>query len=514
MRRLGTLIDLLALWWLGAPAARYGGDRYSRSRSRRWESLQSARFDYDHATREDLQAQCRKFEQENPIAQRLVSVFETYTAGNGLVLTPNSSNPEWNARARDYWEAWAAEPEVNTKQSLGALQSLWARRWFTDGECFILKAEDERRQRKLQTIEAHLCKTPPDQRENTSILDGVQLDVRMRDDGTLTGTGRPLGYYIGSETTRGQLTFGAPRSANRVFHLFEAERAGQVRGIPFLASAINEMIDLQDLHDLSMRKAKDGAEITNVILNEAGEIPAALVRKARLQENVEISTGATVSEDKNRFYEDRLGGRTVALERGDKLEQFRDAHPGVATMEYWRYKTELVCIAADIPFVLVFPDSMQGTVYRGALDMATGYFRARSELIKRITQWAFEYVMEGALANKDSGLVDPPADWRRTIISTPRAPNVDVGRNSAAMLAELEAGATNYDLIYGPLGLNWREQLKAKAEQIAYIRQLAEEYGVDAASIAGNAVPEEPAQPARGEEEDAVPIRRRGEERS
>ena len=78
----------------------------------------------------------------------------------------------------------------------------------------------------------------------------------------------------------------------------------------------------------------------------------------------------------------------------------------------------------------------------------------------------------------DPTLANPPADWYEVAIQAPRAPNVDVGRNSAAQLAELEAGITTYDEIYGARGIDWRAALEAKAREASYINSLAIKYGI------------------------------------
>ena len=71
----------------------------------------------------------------------------------------------------------------------------------------------------------------------------------------------------------------------------------------------------------------------------------------------------------------------------------------------------------------------------------------------------------------------------RSVHHSPRSPNVDVGRNSAAQLAELEAGIVTYDEVYGARGLDWRSALEAKAQQALFVRQLADKYGLDVAEI-------------------------------
>ena len=40
------------------------------------------------------------------------------------------------------------------------------------------------------------------------------------------------------------------------------------------------------------------------------------------------------------------------------------------------------------------------------------------------------------------------------------------------MLAELEAGATTYDQIYGPLGLDWKQQFEALKQQREYAAKI------------------------------------------
>jgi len=150
--------------------------------------------------------------------------------------------------------------------------------------------------------------------------------------------------------------------------------------------------------------------------------------------------------------------------------------------EYWRQLTEKVCSGVGIPYVLVYPESMQGTVYRGALDMSAVWFRSRHQVMSSAARRIYEYVMEYAIKT-DPNLNAAPADWYEVSITAPRSPNVDVGRNSAAQLAELEAGIVTYDEVYGARGLDWRSSLEAKAQQALFVRQLAEKYSLDVSEI-------------------------------
>ncbi len=150
--------------------------------------------------------------------------------------------------------------------------------------------------------------------------------------------------------------------------------------------------------------------------------------------------------------------------------------------EYWRQLTEKVCAGVGIPYVLVYPESMQGTVYRGALDMSAVWFKSRHQVMSSAARRIYEYVMEYAIKS-DPTLNDAPADWYEVAITAPRSPNVDVGRNSAAQLKELEAGILTYDEVYGSRGLDWRSALEAKAQQALFIRELANKYGLRVSEV-------------------------------
>jgi capsid protein len=246
-----------------------------------------------------------------------------------------------------------------------------------------------------------------------------------------------------------------------------------IRGLPFCTPVINDLHDLDDLQLLEMRACKEAADITKVIESATGEMNIENVRKALVTNSKTLSTAASVNETTAKYYADVVGNRSVILRPGDKFNQFTSGRPSVATKEYWKYLTDKICAGVGIPSVLVYPESMQGTVYRGALDMATAWFRARSLVLADVVREIYVYVMGSAIVTEPS-LAGVPKDWAKCSIRPPRAPNVDVGRNSQAMIAELAAGTTNWDIVYGAQGLDWREEFAKLAEQ----QQAAEALGL------------------------------------
>lgn len=468
-------------------------------------TTQDARLDITQSDRLELVRRSRNWEQNSGIANRLGDLFEQFTTGaNGLQMVPNSKDEEWNAAASEWWNVWCQYPDLTSRQPFSILQSLIARRWFFDGEVFIYKtfSPDSGRPR-IQLFEGHRVETPGDlkEEEGRTIIDGVRIDAK----------GRPIGYYFieDDKSSKYPATSNIPqfakkyvyRKAEQVVHIFEPERPGQYRGIPFLYPVMNDLHDLDDLQLLEMKAAKAAAEVTNIITNATGELSTLKMRRQRFQMNSQDQAGNSTSKPADEFSTVTFGGRTIALKTGEDMKQFMSNRPSVATREYWDYLTSKVCAGVGISKLLVMPYSNQGTVVRADLDVASIFFRSRSQVIATGCRDIYSWVMGWAkdFARELDG-ANPPPDWYSVVVRPPRSPNVDVGRNSAAMLAELEAGTRTFQDIYAETGEDWREQLRQKAEERLYIRQLAKEFSKDGIEltpdeIAGMSKPADPPEP-------------------
>lgn len=454
---------LVAKIVLPAPKNRYEGAYQSVRRSWLDTSYTSARFDISGSTRQQIVRKSRFFEQNSGLMNRLGDLFECYTVGSSFVVQPASTDAVWNAKAKKWWDIWSRYPDIGSRQSFGTFMSLAARGWFFDGESFILLTRGESGKPRLQLIEPQNCVTPAERVNDADTFDGVRFDRR---------TGRTLSYYIGNELKQGEIQDIRSIPSDSVVHIFEPNRAGQLRGLPFVTPVINDLHDLDDLQKLEMESCKLASSVAQIVKTASGEVSAANLR-----------SGATQSSDTaQNYYENVFGSSVKVLQHGDDFQQFASDRPSVNMREYWRQLTEKVCAGVGIPYVLVLPESMQGTVYRGALDMSSVWFRSRHQVMASAARRIWEYVMSYAIAT-DPTLGNPPDDWYEVSIQAPRAPNVDVGRNSAAQLAELEAGTTTFDEVYGARGIDWRSALTAKAEQAKFIAELAEQFEISIGQI-------------------------------
>lgn len=447
------------------------GQRWSSRRSYVHGWVRDARFDADSATRREILRKSRYFERNNAIVNRLADLFEQYSVGPmGLRFVPASSDPEWNQAAKTWWAGWEKYPDISSLQTFGTIQSLSARTWLIDGEVFIWKTRGRERENgqsfpRIQLIESHRVDTPPRLYGDEKIIDGIQVDAR----------GRPEVYWVQVGLNDDDYT---PVPAANMIHIYEPSRVGMYRGLPMLYPVLNDLHDLDDLQLLEMDAAKDAAATTEVIKTKTGEMTADDFRRYRFNVAGTQGTSGGSSQERTQYYEDVFKGRAKVMRHGDEYQQYKSERPSVATRDYWDYLTSKVCAGVGISKLLVFPWSMQGTVIRADLDVASAFFRSRSAVLAAKFTDVWLYVMDWATRNVPE-IADRPLDWQKVSVRPPRSVNVDVGRNAAALISEYESGWRTLEGICGELGEDWVDVLRQRAVERQRAREFEDEYGLE-----------------------------------
>lgn len=447
----------------GKPSAEYeAGKRYQKDRTHLYGFVQDPRFDATECVRSELVRKSRWFEKNDPLANRLAEVFVEFTVGAyGPPMSPASGDEEWNQRATDWLEEWSPLADLTTRFGYGGIMTTAAWRRFFDGEFFILKTKGERNQPRLQGISAHRVATPDNlfDQEGKTIIDGVKIDKR----------GRPIGYYIQEGFDSDEFTF---RTADEVIHIFEPESPGQYRGLPMLTPIMNLLHDWNDLLMFEMKAAKDAASITNIYKTKNGEVNPANKWRERTTGTNQNSAGDDILESRQKFFQRVMGARSIAIGPEEDIKQLASQRPSITTQWFLDYIASLICSGIGFSKLLVFPWSIQGTVARGEYDLSTNFFRARFAPFQSAAHQIYLYVI-GSARFLDARVADAPADWTRCNIRPPRSPNVDIGRNSAAVIADLESGLTTLEEQYGLRGMDWRGQVRQRGREEQFIDRVA-----------------------------------------
>lgn len=442
----------------------------SKSRSYLQGFIQDINFDLPEPTRQEIVRKSRYWERNDGIYQRALDVFEQFTTGpNGLAVIFQTPDENWNASARDHFAGWSEFPDIATLQSLGILESLIARSWFVDGEIFILKTKSLANgiRPRIQLIETHRVATP-DKAEPMSgneIIDGIEIDKK---------TGRAMAYWMSTDfNDQG----GFKRyDANEVIHVFEPVRPGQLRGIPFCYAVLDDLHDLHDLQILEKQAAKENARIAKTIETASGEFT--------LEDVVKDTNTKSDSTSADKFYKNVFGSETQVLRPGEKYQEYRSERPSASQQWHWDYLTSKFCIGVGVPKIFVLPPSSgQGTITRADLESAAMTFRSRSAVMQDVVRKLVIYVIGWGI-NQDSRLSDPPANWpQQILIRPPRSANVDVGRNSTAIINEWKAGLKTMADICSEAGADWALQLEQRAKEAALIKSLSIKYQITPSDI-------------------------------
>lgn len=437
---------------------------------------QDARLDAGMMERKELMRKARYFEKNNAFVNRLADIFEQYTVGaGGLPVVSDSKD------ATDYFANWCKDCDALGLMDFGGIQGVAARSWFIDGDCFVVRVMVKGRL-KIQIIEAHRVETPPDManKEGISVIDGMGIDSN----GCFTG----IWVNIGSETPYITSAAEAWRFIGRddVIPVFEPSRTAMYRGITFLSSVMNDINDLDDLQLLTMQVAKQAATIGNVTTNATGELDTLSSRRQRVSIQTMNQAGAPTTKNTADYYQVRFGANEIALKYGDSIKQFQAERPSLAEREHWEYLLTKICAGIGISKLLASPYSMQGTVVRADLDISSAYLSARSiiiqNMVKRVYAWVIDWAQQFDREVLRGGFNF--SNWEKVTVRHPRSVNVDVGRNSRALVSELQAGLRTYKDIYAESGQDGNQMLEEKAKEAAFISQLAKTYGVDPNDIA------------------------------
>jgi len=460
-----------------APAAYYEGAQW-KAGEQGWifGALQDQRLDATAMTRKELMRKSRAFERNNAFQNRLADIFEQYTVGAGGLAVVSASKD-----ATTYFNQWAKDCDALGLMDFGTLQTVAARNWFVDGECFLVKVIVNGRL-KLQLVEGHRVETPGflASGEGITIVDGVGIDAAGRKTGIWVNVGNETAY-----ATSGDEQWKFVRAAD-VYHIYEPSRAAMYRGLPFCYPVMNDLNDLDDLQKLVNQVAKQAATIGNVTTNRTGELPTRDARRVGIRINTANAAGQTTVKAPGDYYQVKFGAQEIALQHGDSIKQFQAERPNLAEREHWDYLTGKICIGQGIAKQLVWPYSIQGTVARADNEVSAAFFRARSAVMQCAVRWVFCNVIAWA-QDFDRQVLRGGfnfVNYENVVVRAPRSPNVDVGRNSKALVNELESGLRTFQDIYAEAGQDWTEQLTQKAKEAAFIKNLATSNDVDPNDIA------------------------------
>jgi lambda family phage portal protein len=203
-----------------------------------------------------LRDRSRDLVRNTPYAAKAVGALVSNLVGTGIVPRARAKRTSAAKQADQLWLQFASACDADGLTDFGGLQALIVRSLVESGEV-IVRFRDRRIEDglpvplQLQVLEPdHLdsAKTE-DLSDGGYIVNGIEFDA----------LGRRRAYWlfpVHPGDSRGRVLASRPVPARQVIHLFERLRPGQVRGVPWFASVILKLRDLDDYDDAELMRKK------------------------------------------------------------------------------------------------------------------------------------------------------------------------------------------------------------------------------------------------------------------
>jgi len=454
-----SIADRLKLAW--RVLAGYHMTEWSTRRTTRVDRSQSARKDIPYAVRRKMLDWSRELERRDPLFNRFLDLNEQYVVGpTGLKLVSASRDSVAAQLMNEAWDGWTPYCDLSSRFSFGTRQGLITREFRVAGEVFIYLTYGNTGRPRIQLVESERCETPPKLSQNPNVIDGVQVD----------SNGRPEAYWFQEDSDTNRQPTWTAVAADRIVHLMDPSRIGQMRGLPIVYPVLRDLIDVAELQELEMLAAKDAASTSKVVTTADGDLDA---------EQILRGESTTFSDGHKEYYKQEIGGETIVLRNGDTYSQFPSNRPSVAVQSFWDFVSARAAAGLGLPIEILIMRSLQGTTVRGLYDMAHAYFRCATAVLAD----PFARIWEHVMLNERSVRNRLPGDFRRIRYTPPRSINVDVGYNSNALINEWRAGFTTLEAIASARGEEWEQIMDQRAIEIQRSRQIEQDYQLPPGSV-------------------------------
>lgn len=420
---------------------------------------------------------CRDALRNNPVAAGIVDRVANIVVGTGIVPEAHTTDPAWNALAEAFWREWARHPETEGCSTLTDLLTVLAGQVVTEGGIFIVKHSDG----SIEPVELDRLEAPHAER--------TALDNRPYDTDRFGRITRWCVADVGADALKfADRPYRWIRAENALT-LFDRKRADQVLPWPQLAPVLDTIQDLKELNELTLRKAKAQASVA--VAHKRGVSGKGL----QLQGRRELAAQDAAEKAAAQKLQDATGWALVDTD-GD-MSILANNTPGSTYDQFVRWNVQQIGMAIGLPyeFLLLFFGNSTYSSSKATLVQAHASIKRRQDaIIEHILRplWIWRI----AMAVADGELPPPPecpetglpdydhVSWRR-----PPFDWIDVSDAIDVEIKEVRAGFRTRAECCAKRGLDFEDVLRKSASELAAIRAIAAEYGIDPADLSNTVLP-------------------------
>lgn len=444
------------------------------------EPLTSEEAELPGYTRFQMILEARDLYRNSSIIRGGVNGIARRAIGTGIHPHFHTDDPEWNSEAFEQWNDWTRICDIRRNFDIHGMLRQAIRSAFCDGDLGFLLC-DEEDDLRLQMIEADLI--AQDYRIGINVdtynpIGGVVIDQN---------NGRPLGYYVGRRGVGGLLIDSNIVPAEAFILMYRHQRVDQVRGVPLLAPVINTAKDLERYINATRVQANIAATYGVVVKRDM----AAQIAMAQSQ----IPTGLTGNQNdlvsQNYRTMPLKTGLMTFLNPGESIETFKPDVPGPQFDPFAKFLVRMIAIGMGTTYEYLMQDysgmsfsSSKTNLMDTTLTLKEWQRWAIDKFLSRVYPiWVAKRMNSGRLPFNDQAYTH--LTWNR-----PADLGVDPQRDSAANVQLLSAGLETFQNLMQENGVyDWKNQLTQKANEAAFIKELAEARGISPELISSTLPP-------------------------
>jgi len=428
---------------------------------------QDTRTDVTTQSRKQVLGLARYWFYNSPVVRGAIDCMVRNAIGPGIKCQARTPDEGWNRETEQWFYDWSLACDVRGLLDFNALQQVCTRTMLRDNEVFLALTETDNAWPQLQILEAHRCETPAYLGNESRIIDGVRVNAQ----------GRPLSYYI----RLGEGDKYSEVQASDVIVLAERDRADELRSISRLVTCLNLIQDREEILSNTMVGIKRSSTIGLAL---EGEGAAGFF-------------GPTTTTDEGITTDKVFGSGAIwNVPAGRKIREIKDDRPSPNLSDFMDQFLRAVASGLGLPYEYLWKADLSGPSQRFVLAQAQRRFdeiaqAVTSQMVARVRLWAL------AKAIKRGDLTPPRGmdRWWTAVYHTPQKTTIDAGRDSAASRENFKLGITTLASIAAEEGHDWQEIVDQRIAEQVYIKQKAQEAGVDLAEIQNTGKAPAPAAP-------------------
>lgn len=442
-----------------------------------------ARAEFTEQTRNEVLKLSRFFDKRSGIVRGIAQDNALYAIGDGIRPQAATADKVFNRSAERLFSDWGRRASVCGRYSLTELLHITSRTLDRDGEVFAIRSyAADGVTPAVQLIEAHRCGNFDDAPDG--MCDGILYNA----------VGAPILYRF--LTDSGEVR-DVPASA--VMHIYDPESVSEGRARPSYTHGLDSLLDAREIIGANVKGVKDQLQVTRAVMAPAEVAEdAGMAFGDTLPNGVEMPSAGQVNA--------AIGGATVFMPQGASVQNLTNNLPN-PTFQGFIEHLQRQLTSGVLPYEFTQDSSkIGGAAVRLVVGKADRAFSHRqSVIISRFLDHVWSYVIAYYIS---VGLLPESAEFWRVSWVTPRRVTVDAGRDAKANRDDIIAGIKTWGDHFAELGADFEEEMTRRADQAAFILNLARERGIPETLLynpSPNSTPAAPvADAAEPDEDDAT----------